>query len=119
MEVFRPMHRILAEHGQQLAEIRAGVARIETALQFSISKEFQMAHTLDEAVTAAQAASSKGDSVLATFATVEKQLADALAGVTIPADAQAKIDAIFDIDTATAAKLGTAIATTPTGAPAP
>jgi ATP/maltotriose-dependent transcriptional regulator MalT len=80
MEVFRPMHRILAEHGQQLCEIRAALARIETALQFSISKEFDMSAELDTLTAQVKANSDAVDSATALINGIAARIDAAVAG---------------------------------------
>lgn len=66
-------------------------------------------HTIDEALAATQAAAAGGDSIIAYTVALKKQLDDALSGVTLPAGVQAKINEIFDVDTATAAKIAAAV----------
>lgn len=70
-------------------------------------------HTLDDTIAAVTAEDVGADSIIALYANVKKQLADALAGVTLPPGVQAKINSIFDLSTATAAKISTAVAATP------
>lgn len=68
-----------------------------------------MAKTIDEALAAVTAASTRTDSIIADRASLKQQLDDALANVTLPADVQAKIDQIFDIETSDAAKIDAAL----------
>lgn len=71
--------------------------------------------TLDETLAAVTAEDTKVDSIIALVDGLKKQLADALAGVTLPPDTQAKVDAIFAQANASAGKIDTAItANTPT-----
>ncbi len=65
--------------------------------------------TLDETLAAVTAEDSKVDSIIALVGGLKQQLADALAGVTLPPDTQAKVDAIFAQATASAGKIDTAI----------
>lgn len=65
--------------------------------------------TLDETLAAVTAEDSRVDSVIAYVATLKQQLADALSGVTVPPAVQAKINSIFDLSTASAAKVDTAL----------
>ncbi len=67
--------------------------------------------TIDEALAAATAASTRTDSIIAFVSNLQAQLAAALANVSIPPDVQAKINQIFDLDTADAAKVDTALNT--------
>lgn len=74
--------------------------------------------TLDETLAAVTAEDTKVDSIIALVAGLKQQLADALAGTTLPPATQAKIDAIFSQATASAGKIDTAItANTPPAAP--
>lgn len=69
--------------------------------------------SIDDVVAAVQAESDEDDSVIAFIAGLKQQLADALAGTTLPPATQAKVDAIFAQATANAGKLATAITTPP------
>jgi hypothetical protein len=69
-----------------------------------------MANTLDDTLAAVTAEDAGADSLIAYNAGIQKQLADALAGVTVGPAAQAKIDAIFTQANTSAAKLAAAIA---------
>jgi hypothetical protein len=66
-------------------------------------------HTMDEAVAATMAAAAGGDSIIAYTGSLKQQLDAALSGVTLPAGVQEKINTIFDVDTATAAKIAAAV----------
>lgn len=68
-----------------------------------------MARNIDETLEAVRAASGRTDSIIADRASLKQQLADALANVTLPADVQAKIDEIFDIETGDAKKIDDAL----------
>jgi hypothetical protein len=54
-----------------------------------------MAHTLDEVLADVTAEKTALDSLVALTAGLKQQVADALSGVTLPAEVQAKIDAVF------------------------
>ena len=71
--------------------------------------------TLDETLAAVQAADAGADSVLALVASLKQQVQDAL-GKAITPDMQNKINQIFDISSADAAKLNAATQA-PAGAP--
>lgn len=73
-------------------------------------------HTVDETLAAVTAEDTRVDSIVALAADLKQQLADALSGVTIPPAVQAKINSIFDLSSASAAKIDTALNT---GVPAP
>lgn len=78
--------------------------------------------TIDETLAAATAASTRTDSVIAYAAGLKTQLDAALANVSIPPDVQAKINQIFDLDTADAVKVDAALNANvppPVQAPAP
>lgn len=66
--------------------------------------------TLDDLVKDVSDESTLIDSVSTMLAGIQKQLADALAGATLPADVQAKIDAVFAAAESNKAKLTAAIA---------
>lgn len=69
-----------------------------------------MARTLAEALEAVRAASTRTDSLIADRAGLKKQVEDLLAAQgAIPADVQAGLDQIFDIETADAAKIDAAL----------
>ena len=65
--------------------------------------------SIADALAAVHAADTRVDSVLALLAEIKKQLADALAGVTLPPAVQAQVDEILSVSTADAAKIDTAL----------
>lgn len=69
--------------------------------------------TLDEVLADVTAETTQLDSLSTLIAGLQKQLADALAGTTLPADVQAKVDAIFAAAEANKAKIAAALAPTP------
>ncbi len=71
-------------------------------------------HTPDETLAAVTAADGRVDSIIVFAAGLKQQLADALAGVTLPPAVQTKINAIFDLSTADATKIDAAVNTPPT-----
>lgn len=88
-------------------------------LRLVLAKENVLMHASDEIVAAAKAASSQAAAMIASWNALQQKVNDILSGVTLPDKVQADLDAAFDIDTATAASLATAINTTPAGTPAP
>ena len=77
--------------------------------------EHRIMASLDETLAAVTAEDTKVDSIIALLTGIKQQLADALAGTTLPAGVQAKVDQIFAQATASAGKIDTAIAAnTPT-----
>ena len=66
-------------------------------------------HTLDDAVAKVKEVSGKADSMIELMTTIKKKLDAVLSGVELPAEVQAKIDEIFDIDESTAQKITAAI----------
>ena len=68
-----------------------------------------MARTIDETLAAVTAADTRVDSIIADRASLKDQLAAALANTNISAETQAKIDKIFDLSTADAAKVDAAL----------
>lgn len=65
--------------------------------------------TIDEALEAVRSASTRTDSIIADRAAIKQQLDDALSGVKLPADVQAKIDEIFNIEKSDAEKIDAAL----------
>lgn len=72
-----------------------------------------MAHTVDEDLAAVTAADAGADSIIAYVATLKQQLTAALAGESISAATQEKLDRIFDLSTGTATKVAAAVNTNP------
>ena len=72
-------------------------------------KEEELMHTLDDAVAKVKEVSGKADSMIELMTTIKKKLDAVLSGVELPAEVQAKIDEIFDIDESTAQKITAAI----------
>lgn len=66
-------------------------------------------HTVDETLAVVTAEDTRIDSVIAYAAGLKQQLADALSGVTIPPAVQTKINQIFDLSSASAAKVDVAL----------
>jgi len=73
------------------------------------TKENGLMATIDEALEAVRSASTRTDSIIADRAAIKKQLEDALANVNLPADVQAKIDEILDIEKSDAEKIDAAL----------
>lgn len=65
--------------------------------------------TLDQVLQDVNDESDELDKLSALIAGLKQQLADALAGVTLPAGVQAKIDAVFAGAEANKAKINTAL----------
>jgi hypothetical protein len=65
--------------------------------------------TIDEVLAAVRAASTRTDSIIADRAALKQQVDDALKNVSIPADVQGKLDAIFEIETTDAQKIDAAL----------
>lgn len=65
--------------------------------------------TIDETLAAVTAEDGRTDSIIALVAGLKQQLATALSTVTIPPAVQTKINAIFDLSTADAAKVDAAL----------
>ncbi len=77
----------------------------------------QIMATLDDTLALVTKESTDLDSVKALLAGLKQQLADALAGVTLPPAMQAKVDAIFAVDQTNAQKIADALATGVTAPP--
>jgi hypothetical protein len=69
--------------------------------------------TIDDTLAAVTAEDAGVDSLVAFTASLKQRLADALASVTLPPDVQAKVNAIFDVSEASAAKISAALAADP------
>lgn len=65
--------------------------------------------TLDQILADVTDQSTKLDSIAALIAGLKQQIADALAGVTLPPAVQAKVDAIFTAAEGNSAKIQTAL----------
>lgn len=75
-----------------------------------------MARTLEEALEAVRAASTRTDSLIADRASLKEQVQNLLEQQgTIPDQIQAGLDEIFDIETADAAKIDAALTENTTG----
>ena len=70
----------------------------------------QIMATLDDTLALVTKESTDLDSVKALMTGLKQQLADALSGTTLPPAVQAKVDAIFAVDTANAQKIADALA---------
>lgn len=108
IHVHRVDDGILTSIVGQIAEIRALVQRV-------IEKENETMATIDEVLADVQAESTQLDSLAALIGGLRTQLADALADTTIPAETQAKIDAVFTAVEANKAKIMGALTTTSDG----
>jgi len=90
-----------------------GRVEVTDGLSAAVEKLIQlgerMARTLDETLVAVEAANTKQDSLIALFKGLKQQLADILAGVTLPPGVQAKVDAVFDSVAAQAAEVSEAL----------
>lgn len=73
--------------------------------------------TLDEVLAKVTEANTKEDSIIALVSGLKQQLADALAGVTLPPAVQAKVDAIFDQASQDVTKIDAALAANVAPAP--
>lgn len=66
--------------------------------------------TLDEVLDEVKLERTKVSGLIVLLNGIKQQLTDALAGITLPAAAQAKVDAIFDEASAAAADIDAAVA---------
>jgi uncharacterized protein YoxC len=90
--------------------VHSSTHEIESKLDLILRKIGVLMATLDQILADVTAESTAIDSVVALIDGLKKQLADALAGVTLPAAVQAKVDAIFTGTEANAAKVAAALA---------
>ena len=76
-------------------EVRSALYRIELR-QILLSRKLRIIMaTLDDVLAVVTEEAGQIDSMIALITGLQKQLADALAGITLPAQVQAKVDAIF------------------------
>ena len=114
---YRPAH---SHELRKINELRDLIVSINRRLSIALGvpgappgkqgKENTMA-TIDEALEAVRSASTRTDSIIADRASLKAQLDEALANVKIPADVQAKIDEIFNIEKSDAEKIDAALNT--------
>lgn len=109
--------------GDEIIEKLDGIVRRldELIRLFKLQRtgEAQIMATLDEVLTDVAAESTQIDSLSTLTAGLKQQLADALAGTTLPPATQAKIDAVFAGVEANKAKVVTAINTNTAAAAVP
>lgn len=84
--------------------------RIESLLQTLVTQGEKIVATLDEILADVTAESTALDSVAALITGLQQQLADALAGLTLPPGVQAKIDSVFAQAESNKAKIAAALA---------
>ncbi len=87
----------------------ADTSRIERMLARVLANQEAIMATLDEVLADVTAESTQIDSIAALITGLKQQIADALAGVTLPAAVQAKVDAVFTQAESNKAKLADAI----------
>jgi len=75
--------------------IQKQLDKMELLLISILKKEISIMATLDEVLAKVTEESGDIDSLIALMAGIKQQLADALAGVTLPPAVQEKIDAVF------------------------
>jgi hypothetical protein len=69
--------------------------------------------TLEDTLAAVQSEDAGADSLIAYTKSLKQRLDDALAGATLSPATQAKVNAIFELSTATAEKLNSALQAEP------
>lgn len=87
------------------------VRRIESALAIILERLEIIMATLDQVLQDVTDESTRLDSISTLISGLKQQLADALAGTTLPPPVQAKIDAVFAAAEANKAKIDTALNT--------
>lgn len=85
-------------------------AEILSLLKLLLEKVEKMAHTLDEGLELITDEKTDIASLAAFITSLKQQLADVLAGVSLPPAVQAKVDAIFDAATARKQEIADALA---------
>ena len=83
--------------------------RIESLLRHLVEQGERMAATLDQVLETVTSSSTVVESISQLVKGLKQQLADALAGTTLPPAVQAKVDAIFSTAEANKAKLAEAL----------
>lgn len=96
----------------QLAEIRETLTDLTTT-------ENEIMSTLEETLTAVQDEGTQIDGLVVFTQGLQAQIADALAGITIPPAVQAKVDAVFAAVETNKSKVVAAMNTGSGGAPVP
>ncbi len=91
-------------------EVRSALYRIELRQQLVNRKLRYIMATLDDVLAVVTEEAGQIDSMIALMTGLQQQLADALAGITLPAQVQAKVDAIFTQAKADSDKIVAAIA---------
>jgi hypothetical protein len=104
--------------GEAYAIVTNDIRKIDAALKTGTAapvhpslERLSMSKSIDEVLAAVRAASTRTDSIIADRAALKQQVDDALKNVSLPADVQDKLDAIFDIETADAQKIDAALNT--------
>lgn len=92
-------------------EIPSWAAELKRAIGIVNRKVEKIMATLDEILADVTAESTRLDSIQALLDGLRQQLKDALAGVKLPPETQAKVDAIFTMTEANKAKVDAALNT--------
>jgi len=103
-------------HIELSPEVRGRIDSLSRKLDLIIVNQEKIMATLDQVLTDVTDESTRLDSISALIDGLKQQVADALAGTTLPPATQAKVDAIFTAAEANKAKIDKALNT---GVPAP
>ena len=90
-------------------QIKSMLELIVLELAILKRKVSEMAKSLDDVLAEVTAQGTKLDGITTLISGLKQQLADALAGTTLPPAVQAKVDAIFNQASQNAAKIDTAL----------
>lgn len=85
------------------------LARLDHLRDLIVKNQEKIMATLDEVLVEVTDESTRLDSIGTMISGIQQQLADALAGTTLPPAVQAKVDAVFDGLKANSAKIDAAL----------
>lgn len=100
---------LAALSGVMVSSTAAATALVLSHVNTLTEKVENLMNTLDDTLAAVTDEGTKEDGLIALVDGIEKQLADALAGTTLPPAVQAKVDAVFQGVTDNSAKVQAAI----------
>lgn len=95
--------------GNQFTLVNQQLAVIRALLRQLLAQEAKMAHSLDEVLAGVADESTKEDGLIALVTGLSAQVKELLASAKVPADVQAKIDAVFDAVAVNSGKVQEAI----------
>lgn len=96
-------------HHSDLGEVKAGIAKLLEKCDLILANQEKIMASLDDVLSEVTDESTRLDSIQALIDGIKKQLADALAGTTLPPAVQTKVDAVFAGLTTNKGKIDTAL----------